>query len=351
MTMPLSSHARQSPARARPRRRAWRLFALLLAGLLGSTALPANAQSCWINNGLDIAFGEVGTTGRNTSDTLGITCQRSFLQFTAFRVCMFIPAGSPIPGVAPRWMSNYNGAQMSYDLYSDAARTRIIGAYGSGFPTYTTSMVMSSAFVFESTINMPVYARAHPGQSLPATYPFQSQIGGGQLRYSYNVGSLFNPVPSAPTEAQCLSGAGASGSGTVGFHTQVTATFANTCRITTATDLDFGAVTALAGNRDQTSTIQLQCPNGTVWRVGLNNGGNANGNIRRMAGPGGNYLRYELYRDPQRSQRWGNTLGTDTSNGTGTNASQSLTVYGRIPAQASPVPGTYSDTVTVTLTY
>lgn len=351
MTMPAPSLAPPPSARARQHRHTWRLFALLLAGLLGSAALPANAQQCWISDQLDVAFGEVGPAGKNTSDTLTVTCQRNFLQFTTFRLCLFIPDGSPIPGVAPRWMSNYNGAQMGYDLYSDAARTQIIGPWGSGFPTYTTTLAMSSAFVFESTVNMPIYARAHPGQSLSAAHPFESQIGGGQVRYSYNVGSLFNPNPSAPTPAQCLSGSGASGSGTVGFHTQVSATFANTCRITTATDLDFGAVGVLAGNRDQTSTIQLQCPNGAAWRVGLNNGSHANGSTRRMAGPGGSYLRYELYRDAGRNQRWGNTANVDTVNGSGTNASQSLTVHGRVPAQASPVPGTYSDTVTVTLTY
>lgn len=351
MNMSPTHHDRQASARGSARRRMLRLLALLLVGLLGSGALPANAQQCWINTGPNIAFGEVGPTGKNTSDTVTVTCQRNMLQFAAFRLCMFIPEGSPIAGVDPRWMTNYNGAQMGYDFYSDAARTRIIGPYGSGFPTYSTTLTMSSALVFESTVGMALYARAHPGQNLPAAHPFQSQVGGGQVRYSYNVGTLFNPIPSPPTEAQCVSGSGAAGSGVVSFYTQVTAAFANTCRITTATDLDFGAVTVLAGDRDQTSSIQLQCPNGTVWRIGLNNGGNATGNTRRMAGPSGNHLRYELYRNPERTQRWGNTLGTDTSNGTGNNASQSLTVYGRIPAQASPVPGTYSDTVTVTLTY
>lgn len=347
MTMPAPSLAPPPSARARQHRRTWRLFALLLAGLLGSAALPANAQQCWVSDQLDIAFGEVGATGKNTSDTLTITCQRNLGQAVAFRLCMFIPEGSPIPGVAPRWMTNYNGAQMGYDLYSDPARTQILGPYGSGYPTHSSTLTMYLLTSTQDTVDMAVYARAHPGQNLTAAYPFQSQINGGLIRYSFNAGIL----PSTPTVTQCLSGTGASGSGTASFYTQVSATFANTCRITTATDLDFGAVGALAGNRDQTSTIQLQCPNGAAWRVGLNNGNHANGSTRRMAGPGGSYLRYELYRDAGRNQRWGNTANVDTVNGSGTNASQSLTVHGRVPAQASPVPGTYSDTVTVTLTY
>jgi len=36
---------------------------------------------------------------------------------------------------------------------------------------------------------------------------------------------------------------------------------------------------------------------------------------------------------------------------TGTGSSQSFTVYGRIPTQTTPSPDTYTDTITVTVTY
>ncbi len=48
---------------------------------------------------------------------------------------------------------------------------------------------------------------------------------------------------------------------------------------------------------------------------------------------------------------WGNTIGTDTVAGTGTGSNQSLTVYGRVPVQSTPVGATYTDTVIVTVTY
>jgi spore coat protein U-like protein len=341
--MPFRHHALFSPVLAT-------LLKISLCALLWWAAAPAKAQSCWVTEQPTIAFGEVGTAGKDTFDNLTFRCQRNAFEFTAFRVCLSLPEGSPIPGINPRYMTNNNNAQMAYNLYSDPARTQIIGPYGSPYPAYSTTLTLSALFVYEGNGTMPVYARAPAGQSLPSTYAYQSQLNGGQLRYSYNTGLL--STPSAPTVAQCLSGSGATGSGIVsGIYTGVTATFANTCRITTASDLDFGAVTGLPGNGDQTSTIGLQCPLGTTWRVGLNNGVNANGNIRRMAGPSGSFLTYELYRDSGHSQRWGNTLGTDTSGGTGTNATQSLTVYGRVPAQPTPVRGSFSDTVTVTLTY
>jgi spore coat protein U-like protein len=36
---------------------------------------------------------------------------------------------------------------------------------------------------------------------------------------------------------------------------------------------------------------------------------------------------------------------------TGNGADQTFTIYGRVPAQTTPAPGTYTDTVTVTVTY
>ena len=74
-----------------------------------------------------------------------------------------------------------------------------------------------------------------------------------------------------------------------------------------------------------------------------------------MAGPAPDYLAYELYRDPSRTQRWGNDTagGTNTVNGSGSTQTNPtvLTVYGRVPVQAVGAPGTYTDTITVTLSY
>jgi len=48
---------------------------------------------------------------------------------------------------------------------------------------------------------------------------------------------------------------------------------------------------------------------------------------------------------------WGNTVYIDTVSATGNGAAQSYTVYGRIPAQTTPAPNTYTDTITITVTY
>lgn len=70
-----------------------------------------------------------------------------------------------------------------------------------------------------------------------------------------------------------------------------------------------------------------------------------------MTGPASATIGYALYRDSGRTQNWGETVGTDTVAGTGDGNVQAITVYGRVPAQATPGVGTYTDSVTVTVTY
>lgn len=319
------------------------LLSLLLgAWLYAASVATAHAQSCWIEGALGVDFGTVTPAGGEAAGSgLRYTCQGRPEQTLHYRACLFLDPGQGNT-IAPRRMTNYNGSFMDYDLYSDPARTQIIGPAGSGHPVYNWTFTVPAGTNFSERVRL--YGRVHPGQSLPAAWGFQEQGVNGSLRWRYSTGE-------APLESNdCLTGG--SGGGQVGTNSSgIHARFANACLIVAATDLDFGAVTTLPDHRDQTSTIQFQCPAGTPWRVGLDDGNHATGATRRMAGPGGRYLRYELYRDPQRTRRWGNTVDTDTSQGTGAEATRSLTVYGRVPAQPTPVPGNYSDTVTITLTY
>jgi spore coat protein U-like protein len=71
-----------------------------------------------------------------------------------------------------------------------------------------------------------------------------------------------------------------------------------------------------------------------------------------MTGPTGALpLHYSLFQDSARTINWGNTVGTDTVAGTGNGGGQTLTVYGQIPSGQGNRPGTYNDTITVTVTY
>ncbi|TSI49490.1 Csu type fimbrial protein, partial [Klebsiella aerogenes] len=93
-----------------------------------------------------------------------------------------------------------------------------------------------------------------------------------------------------------------------------------------APDLAFGNVPSpVTANVDRTTDIGLVCTGRTPWQIGLDNGLNASGTVRRMRSAGGQFVSYELYRNSPRSLRWGNTLATDTLAGTGSGTAQSLT--------------------------
>ena len=137
---------------------------------------------------------------------------------------------------------------------------------------------------------------------------------------------------------------------TTTFTVQVTLTA--TCLINSASTLNFGTQGVLTANVDQTSTISVQCTDTTPYNIGLDAGTGSGATVTtRKLTSGGATVNYTLYSDTGRSTIWGNTVSTDTVAGTGNGAAQSYTVYGRIPAQSTPAPGTYTDTVTVTVTY
>ncbi len=129
-------------------------------------------------------------------------------------------------------------------------------------------------------------------------------------------------------------------------------TISATCSVVSATAIDFGTMSAIAANVDQTSTLTVNCSSTTPYNIGLSAGGGSGATVatRKMTS-GANTINYTLYRDAARTQVWGTTIGTDTATGTGTGANQAVTIYGRVPSQAVPPPGTYTDTVTVTVTY
>jgi spore coat protein U-like protein len=351
MMIALPSHAPRLPHAAprgaafagRGRHAGW-LPVLLLLALMGAFwPGQAKAQSCWASGSLSLAFGTVTGTGATASSSgLSAVCQ-SGASTTYFRMCFYLGPGEfSGSSVDPRYMKNPSASTsnlMAYRLYSNPARTDLLGPVGGGNPTYMLDAEASGGNTQKST-PLTVYGSVPSGQTLAAG-SYQEQSTNGVVYYRYST-SGYPP--------SCTTG-GSGGSNFTTASSGITANYADTCAISAATNLDFGSVAGLSSARDQTSTITLRCPAGTAWKLGLNNGIHASGSTRRMADGTGRYIQYELYRDSARSQRWGNTPGTDSSDDTGSGSAQTATVYGRVPAQAVTAAGTYSDTVTVTLTF
>lgn len=130
----------------------------------------------------------------------------------------------------------------------------------------------------------------------------------------------------------------------------VTATVQATCTIA-ATALPFGTYTGAAAVKVN-ATITTTCSKGTGYTIGLNGGTTTGGGTstgRKMTGPGGATLNYQLFKDSGYATYWGNAKSIVT--GTGTGAAVSNLVYGEILPSQYPTAGAYTDTVTATITY
>ena len=143
----------------------------------------------------------------------------------------------------------------------------------------------------------------------------------------------------------------------------------------TAASCSFSASPAIFGPYDNTlnemavATISGTCSKGdpadpdmTGATLTLSTGASNTFNVRQMT-KGSDRLEYNLYTSAARTIVWGDgTAGTGTvaalvvqSNGLFLNHNSSrnfaIPAYGRIPGNQDAVPGAYSDTITVTMSY
>lgn len=94
--------------------------------------------------------------------------------------------------------------------------------------------------------------------------------------------------------------------------------------------------------------LRIQCVANTPYRVLIGAGSSGDVQGRTLLGPGGQTLSYNLYSSADFATLWDDSSGLS---GLGSGAEQWLPVYGRVPAQSTPTPGTYSDSVTVTVSW
>lgn len=119
--------------------------------------------------------------------------------------------------------------------------------------------------------------------------------------------------------------------------------------------MNFGNFAALssvinATSAQLTGSIRVKCVSGLSYKILLDGGSSGVVTNRKMVNTtnsSANVL-YNLYTNQPGGTIWDNTTGlSDTGNG----ADQWHTVYGRVPAQATPVAGIYLDTVNVTVSW
>jgi spore coat protein U-like protein len=136
----------------------------------------------------------------------------------------------------------------------------------------------------------------------------------------------------------------------------VNATVLKVCLISNGT-LSFGNYDPTASSAlTASTTVTLTCTPGSTYNIGMNAGGGSGATValREMTlGGGSATLGYKLFQDSGDTINWGNTVLTDTEAGTTSTSAlaNTINVYGQIPANEVAGAGSYSDSVTMTVTY
>lgn len=319
----------------------------LVTVLATGCAFPVYAQTCSATissisygSSVDVLPGAaVDTTGTLTVSCTG-TAGRSV------RICANLGRRNPnAPGGDPyRLMQgNATGTQIRHELYSDSGRSSRWGSwdnpgYASGGVQFDVPLGTSGSGVVSQTI----YARLLASQQTAQPDTYVMTLSGNTHSYSYQYVNTSNAsLPACPYTPWVRYA-----------DTVVTATIPPLCYLT-VNGINFGAhSTSFSSDIAATGSIAPQCSNTQSYTVSLGGGlsGATNPTQRKMSN-GSLQVTYGLYRDNAHALPWGSTVGVDTVAGTGTGSQQSITVYGRLPVQAVPGSGTYSDSVVVTLTY
>ena len=125
------------------------------------------------------------------------------------------------------------------------------------------------------------------------------------------------------------------------------------CTTLTGGTINFTAYVpdAIADN-DSQGTISVRCTKGTPVTISMDagQGSGATEAIRKLTSAN-DKLNYSIYTDSSRSDLWGSGTDKVSTFGDGLLSTTTLDVYGRIIAGQDVKPGSFSDTVTVTLGY
>jgi spore coat protein U-like protein len=318
-------------------------FALCTLAGAAAVAWPLPAHAAPISCGFTItnlSFGTVDLTLNTVFDitaTLSANCTGD--AGVVVRVCPNINAGSGGTTTgSPRFMLS-GSDKLNFDLYQDASRTVGWGSYLWAYSSYTAPTIditLNGGGAGSATAT--IYGRISAGQQVLPPGSYSSAFSGSNTQIAYAAATSGTCAAIGNTNATSASFTAGAG-------------YSATCSVSAAT-LSFGSTGVLSATLDGTTSLTTTCSATTPYTIGLD-GGNAGASdpAQRKMSYGGSQITYGLYQNAARSQPWGNNTGTNTVAGSGTGSGQALTVYGRVPAQTTPAPGTYSDSIIATLTY
>lgn len=278
----------------------------------------------------------------NDGGQVAVTCTFTALGLFA-RLCFNLGVGSASASTNPRTLGAGTN-RMNYNLYTDAARTQV---WGAATATGPTSVLLTGPIIIG-------------GGPVSTTFRFYGKVPGNQPLVSTvnNADTVYSETYSSTASVDVVFGLAGLGSCPVTPAQQIQipltarALVQKNCTIN-ATNLNFPPRGLLSTATAGSSTIAVKCTNNNAFSVALNGGSVANNVLARKMkhAVAADTVGYQLYQDSNYATIWGDASGGSPRTGTGTGSNQTFTVYGRVPAQATPRPGDYQDVVTATITF
>jgi len=310
---------------------------LIVLFACGLSPRVAQAETCTATP-TNLTFSNVSPISKasvNGTGSILVSCTWNSVTLTpTVLVCLDLTA--PLP----RTLSAGSNT-LAYGLYTDNARTIPWGASTLNTTPLTVTLAKPSNGTTASA-TLTYYGQVTGNQpTVPtlnnATTTYSQTITAAQT--ALRAGFYLLGAPSCSTVAS---------SGTFGF--TVSAPVVNNCTIAT-TNVAFAAATGLTTPLTTTGSLSVTCTNNDAYRISLNAGTSGNIGARVMQSTAGNRINYQLYSDAARTVIWGDGTTGSAYTAVGTGLAQTVPVYGLVPAQTAPPPGSYTDTITATIVF
>ncbi|MCA8293489.1 spore coat U domain-containing protein [Burkholderia sp. AU30198] len=298
------------------------------AAYAGCTVTPANGASF----GTVTSFAALNQAQSTSTTNSGLTCSGALLSL--------LQVGDQIDAT----ITSANGGQMTgptgdaipYTIFADSAYSVVLNR-GQQYNWFSGALLNLLGIFGGPAASLPLYFRTSTNSNVAAGVYTDTLTINWTWNYCAGIGIL----------GICLGRDQGSGVSTF----QVTMTVTNDCTIT-APDVSFGAAPTVSSFQPVSGSIALTCTKGMIYTVGLSPGNNAAGNGRRQMASGANRLQYDLFAGGGATV-WGQAsnrvAGSGPADGTSVNT---MPYVARIyNDQATPLVGTYTDSVIVDVRY
>jgi Uncharacterized secreted protein len=302
---------------------------VLLSGWSGSLWAACTASSSSTDFGSVSSF-TLASTAQVVETGTGFTCSGSALSLLSTNtVTGTISSSANASGTSPQAYNSSTGSYIPYTICGDSACSTTY-SIGSSKTWSSTSLLGLLGLFNASDGSLPLYLKSTAGVNVPAgTYTDTIT-----LNWSYSICFVGVLGICAYTTGTATS--------TIQIQFEVT----NDCAIDSAPDLDFGSASLPASFSSVSSALAIRCTLNAAYSVNLASSNATNGDWRQMSN-GSSLLQYQLYQAD--GTAW--TPSNDLSE-TGTGVAQSINYSAKVnPDQTNQPAGSYSDTVTVTVTY